>query len=129
MSTFIFGIDKDSDFPQTITKPSSEPQHPTYSEVNKSPKSQTSEPSFPPKVSENVYCHCPVTNLNEFSSYQIKDASLESSTEEAATVASCGPFASVAVGRLSAIQNWLRRDGSVAKEAPSPPPRSRFVLN
>ena len=54
---------------------------------------------------------------------------MESSIEDTgALVGSCGPFSAVAVGRLSAFQNWLRRDGSVTKEAPSPPPRSRLVL-
>ncbi len=57
-----------------------------------------------------------------------QETSLESSVEDAgALVGSCGPLAAVAVGRLSAFQNWLRCDGSVVKEAPSPPPRSRFA--
>ena len=55
---------------------------------------------------------------------------MESSIEDTgALVGSCGPFSAVAVGRLSIFQNWLRRDGSVTKEAPSPPPQSRFILD
>ena len=58
---------------------------------------------------------------------------MESSIEDTgALVGSCGPFSAVAVGRLSIFQNWLRRDGSVTlstKEAPSPPPQSRLILD
>ncbi|XP_046440285.1 E3 ubiquitin-protein ligase MYCBP2-like isoform X2 [Daphnia pulex] len=104
VSTFIFGIDKDSEFP----RPTSSQKSPPKGEIDQSPKSNVQS------TSEST------------ASLHVQEASLESSVEDAgALVGSCGPFAAVAVGRLSAFQNWLRRDGSLVKEAPSPPPRSR----
>ncbi|KAK4016037.1 hypothetical protein OUZ56_031000 [Daphnia magna] len=101
VSTFIFGIDKDPDFPRTTL-----PVSPPKNETGPTPKDNAPEPA--------------ATALS------VQKSSLESSIEDVGALSgSCGPFAAVAVGRLSAFQNWLRRDGSAVKEAPSPPPRSR----
>lgn len=114
VNTFIFGIDKDSEFTQTVSpsRIQSSSRSQFESEINKAQKVPKSE--LPSPVSPNLM--------------ENKEMPVESNKEDSKTIAiSCGPFASVAVGRLSAIQNWLRRDGIVIKEEPSSPPRCRLV--
>ena len=143
LTPFIFGPDKDSDpshLPSGVASSRSPEQAHGINTIPTSPALQRRSGSSSIQVQKD-----PVKEAKTFKkSYKLSpfkilfnmqpESSLDqSNTEETAiSTGTYGPLAAAAAGRLSAFQNWLRRDGSASKEstkeASCSPPRTRWII-